>query len=70
MNERRAMTVMLTDAEMTALERLSNAKDMSKAAIVRQALRLYQALDQRLSRGEKFYVEDDEKKERAELVVL
>lgn len=70
MNGRKAMTLMLTDAEMAALDRLSDSKDMTKAAIIRQALRLYQALDERLSRGDKVYVEDEAKKEKAELVVL
>lgn len=64
------MTLMLTDKEMDALERMSATKDMTKAALIRQALRLYQALDERLSRGDKVYVEDEEKKEKAELVVL
>ncbi len=69
-NGRKAMTLMLTDAEMAALDRLSDSKDMTKAAIIRQALRLYQALDERLSRGDKVYVEDEAKKEKAELIVL
>jgi hypothetical protein len=69
MSERKAMTLMLTEAEMAALDRLSESKDMTKAALVRQALRLYQALDERLSRGDKVFVED-EKKEKAELVIL
>jgi predicted transcriptional regulator len=64
------MTLMLTDAEMAALDRLSESKDMTKAALIRQALRLYQALDERLSRGDKVFVEDEAKKEKAELVVL
>lgn len=70
MNGRKAMTLMLTDAEMAALDRLAENKDMTKAALIRQALRLYQALDERLSRGDKVYVEDEAKKEKAELVVL
>lgn len=70
MNGRKAMTLMLTDAEMSALDRLCSNKDMTKAAVIRQALRLYQALDERLSRGEKVFVEDEEKKVKAELVVL
>lgn len=70
MNGRKAMTLMLTDAEMAALDRLSESKDMTKAALIRQALRLYQALDERLSRGDKVFVEDEAKKEKAELVVL
>jgi len=70
MNGRKAMTLMLTDTEMAALDRLSESKDMTKAALIRQALRLYQALDERLSRGDKVFVEDEAKKEKAELVVL
>lgn len=61
---------MLTEAEMTALDRLCASKDMTKAAVIRQALRLYQTLDERLSRGDKVFVEDEAKKEKAELVVL
>lgn len=70
LNGRKAMTLMLTEAEMTALDRLCASKDMTKAAVIRQALRLYQTLDERLSRGDKVFVEDEAKKEKAELVVL
>ena len=70
MNGRKAMTLMLTDTEMAALDRLSESKDMTKAALIRQALRLYQALDERLSRGDRIFVEDEAKKEKAELVVM
>lgn len=61
---------MLTDSEMIALDKLSQSKDMSKTALIRQALRLYQALDERLSRGDRVFVEDETKKEKAELVVV
>jgi hypothetical protein len=70
MAEKRTMTLNLTDADMEALEALCARKDMSKTAVVRQALKLYQAVDERLSRGEKLFVEDFDKKEKAELVVL
>lgn len=70
MKGRKAMTLMLTDSEMAALDRLSESKDMTKAALIRQALRLYQALDERLSRGDKIFVEDEAKKEKMELMVL
>lgn len=70
MAEKRTMTLNLTDADMEALEALCVRKDMSKTAVVRQALKLYQAVDERLSRGEKLFVEDFDKKEKAELVVL
>jgi len=63
------MTLNLTDAEMTALEELCQKKDLSKTAVLRQALRLYQMVDLRLERGEKLFFEDDAKA-KAEVMVL
>ena len=67
---RKTMTLNLTDAEMGALETLSAQKDMSKTAVLRQALRLYQVIQARLEMGEKLYFEDVIAKEKKELVVL
>lgn len=67
---KRTMTLNMTDAEMAVLEQLSAEKDMSKTAVIRQALRLYQIVNARLRTGEKFYFEDDLSKEKKELVVL
>ena len=67
---KRTMTLNLTDAEMRALESLSVQKDLSKTAVIRQALRLYQLLDTRLARGEKLFFEDQAKREKAELMVM
>jgi hypothetical protein len=64
------MTLNLTDAEMNALEELSARKDISKTAVLRQALRLYQAVDTRIERGEKLFFEDEAKNEKAEVMVL
>ena len=69
MNAKRTMTLNLTDAEMAALDELSRKKDLSKTAVLRQALRLFQAIDARIERGDKLYFEDD-KKEKAEVMVL
>jgi hypothetical protein len=66
---KRTMTLNLTDAEMQALETLAEQKDLSKTAVLRQALRLYQVIDDRISRGEKVLFEDDKKKQ-SELMVL
>ena len=63
------MTLNLTDQEMIVLEGLSSQKDLSKTAILRQALRLYQLVDVRLASGGKLYFED-RNKEKAELMVL
>jgi hypothetical protein len=59
----------LTDPEMAALEELSERKELSKTAILRQALRLYQMFDARIERGEKLYFEDDNKA-KAEVMIL
>ena len=70
MADRRTMTLNLTDSEMTVLERLSDQKDMTKTAVLRQALRLYQMIDARLANGEKLFFERDLTKEKAELLVV
>lgn len=70
MASKRTMTLNLTEAEMTALEHLSTEKDMSKTAVLRQALRLYQVISTRMQTGERLFFEDDIAKEKKELVVL
>lgn len=70
MAEKRTMTLNLTDAEMGALEELARKKDLSKTAVIRQALRLYQVVAVRLERGEKLFFEDEADKKRAEVMVL
>jgi hypothetical protein len=70
MISKKTMTLNLTGAEMAVLEQMSEEKDMSKTAIMRQALRLYQLVDARLRAGEKVFFEDVVAKEKKELVVL
>lgn len=67
---RKTMTLNLTEAEMKALDDLSVTKDISKTAVLRQALRLYQMVEARMARGEKLYFEHDATKQKAELMVL
>lgn len=67
---KRTMTLNLTDAEMRALEDLSARKDLSKTAVLRQALRLYQTLDARVEKGDKLVIENDRTQEKAELMLL
>jgi hypothetical protein len=69
-NTRRTMTLNLTDLEMNALEDLSTKKDLSKTAVIRQALRLYQMVDQRVRNGQKMFFENDLTKEKAELMLI
>jgi hypothetical protein len=67
--EKRTMTLNLTDPEMRAVEDLCAKKDVSKTTLLRQALRLYQLVEARTERGEKFFFEDSENK-KAELMFL
>lgn len=67
---KRTMTLNLTDEEMKALEELADRKDLSKTAVVRQAIRLYQLVDVRMAAGEKLFFEDEVEKKKAELMVL
>lgn len=69
MNAKKTMTLNLTEQEMEVLESLSTQKDLSKTAVLRQALRLYQLVDARLAQGGKLFFEDGQK-EKAELMVL
>ena len=67
---RRTMTLNLTEAEMAVLEALSQKKELSKTALLRQALRMYQVIDVRLERGDKLIFEDDKTKEKSEVMLL
>jgi hypothetical protein len=68
--ERKQITLNLTDAEVELLEKLCSRKELSKSAVLRQALRLYQMVDERLSRSEKLFFEHEVTKERVQLMVL
>jgi len=67
---KRTMTLNLTDAEMRVLDELSAKKDLTKTALLRQALRLYQMVDARIDRGEKILFENEATNEKAELMLL
>lgn len=69
-HDRRAMTLSLSDAEMNALEELARRKDLNKTIVIRQALRLYQMLDQKIRLGSKLFVEDGVTKDKSELVLI
>ena len=64
------MTLNLTDREMEALEEIAGRKDLSKTQVVRQAIRLYQTVENRLEKGEKLYFEDEDKNSKSELMML
>ncbi|MCY3667518.1 MAG: transcriptional regulator [Gemmatimonadetes bacterium] len=70
MNTKRTMTLNLTETEMLVLEELSDRKDLSKTALVRQALRMYQVVEARLEKGDKLFFENEQTKEKAEVMML
>lgn len=70
LDAKKTMTLNLSEAEMRVLEELANKKDLSKTAVLRQALRLYQMVEERLSAGEKLVFEDEKAQKKAELMVL
>jgi len=70
MTDKRTMTLNLNANEMAVVEKLADEKGLSKTALVRQALRLYQSISDRIERGEKVFVEDPVTKDKAELMVL
>lgn len=67
---KRTMTLNLSDEEMAVLDDLAVKKDLTKTAVIRQALRLYQVVDARLSAGEKLIFEDEAKQKKSEMMVL
>jgi hypothetical protein len=69
-DSKKTMTLNLTEVEMRVLEDLAKKKDLTKTAVIRQAIRLYQMIDARLSAGEKLHFEDEKAHKKAELMVL
>lgn len=67
---KRTMTLNLSDREMAVLDELCAKKGLNKTALMRQALRLYQAVDERLEQGDKLLFENDATNAKAELMVL
>lgn len=67
---KRTMTLNLTETEMRVLEELAKKKELTKTAVVRQAIRLYQMIEARLAAGEKLVFEDEKAQKKAELMVL
>ena len=70
MSAKRTMTLNLTEAEMGVLEALSEKKDLSKTALLRQALRIYQLIEARLDSGDKLFFENEKAKKKAEVMLL
>lgn len=67
---RNALTLNLTEKESAVLEELAKRKGLTKTAVLRQALRLYQMIDVRMERGERIVLQDDLRKASTDLIVL
>ena len=63
------MTLNVSPAEMAAIEELCEKKQLTKTALLRQCLRLYQVIEARIDAGEKIFIED-KKKQKSELMLL
>lgn len=70
MDSKKTMTLNLTVREMAVLGALARRKDLTKTAVLRQALRLYQIVDERLEAGEKLVFENEVGKKKSELTLL
>ncbi len=64
------MTLNLSDEEMSALQEIANHKEMSKTAVIKQALLLYVLVDQRLLRGERLFSATAKGKKKWELLPI
>lgn len=64
------MTLNLTAREMAVLEGLAAKKDLNKTGVVKLALRVLQVVDSKVQLGHKLMVEDEQTKEKTELVLL
>lgn len=60
----------LSESEMMALGRLADGKGQTKSAILRQALRLYESLDAKLSQGNRLLLEAPDKADKTEVLLL
>lgn len=56
------VTLNLSPVEMQALDQLCQEHDMSKTGVIRQALRMYQYLHNRMKDGERITLSGDEQR--------
>lgn len=69
MSKKTLISLNLTESELELLNELSEKKEMSKSAVLRQALRMMGVMEQRITQGEKLYFESLDK-EKSELLLL
>lgn len=63
------LSLKLQDREVDVIASLAEKKGLTKTALIRQAVRVYQVIDDRLARGEKLFTES-KKRDKAELLLL
>lgn len=61
-DDKATMTLNLTQREMAVVEQLADEHDLSKTALIRQALRLYQLCHERTKAGEKMSFSGDQQR--------
>lgn len=69
MSKKTLISINLSEAELNLLAELSEKKEMSKSAVLRQALRMMGLIEQRITQGEKFYLESADK-EKSEVLLV
>ncbi|GEM_PF-2735555 len=69
LSQKTLMSLNLSLAELELLTQLSEKKEMSKSAVLRQALRMMAVIEERINRGERLYFESLDK-EKSEVVIL
>jgi regulatory protein YycI of two-component signal transduction system YycFG len=69
LSKKTLISINLSEAELNLLAELSEKKEMSKSAVLRQALRIMGLIEQRISQGEKFYLESADK-EKSEILLV
>lgn len=69
MSKKTLISFNLSEDELDILTELSKQKEMSKSAVLRQALRMMALIEQRINQGEKFYFESVDK-EKAEILLV
>ena len=65
----KTLTLKLKEREMEAIDAMADKKGLTKTALIKQALRVFQAIDERIERGEKLFLEGTNE-EKAELLLL
>ena len=70
MSRKKTMTLNLAESEMDLLEKLAKRQELSKTALLKQALRLYRNVIERIVAGDKLFFEDELGNKKTELMFL